>query len=248
VWNWRAEEDIPISETSPRWRGTNDPVDQTMDPYHFNAIEWTGDGFLISFRHLDAVYKVDYATRDILWKLGGSPRPESLRVVGDPVFAAGGSFSGQHDARSAGGLLTVFDNGTDVGRAPRSVTYRVDQAARTATMVDQMTDAIAPSSRCCGSTRVLPGGNRVTGWGGGRWITENRPDGTQVFRLDATIVYRGTPILDGQFTRDGLRAGMDAQFQGGGPVLRSEPAVEVPPAADPAGDLAFRLGQPRPAR
>jgi hypothetical protein len=245
VWSWRPEEDIPITETSPRWRGTADPLLGFVDPYHYNSVEWTGDGFLISFRHLDAVYKIDHATRDVVWKLGGSPRPESLSVRGDPVFLAGGSFSGQHDARLSGPRLTLFDNGSNVGRAPRSVAYRIDEAARTATMTGQVTDRIAPSSTCCGSSRVLPGGNVVTGWGGGRWITENRPDGERVFRLDATFVYRAIPILDGGFTRAELRAGMDAQYEGGVPAAHTV-GVDPPPGSagpDRLGDLGFRLGR-----
>ena len=40
---------------------------------------------LVSLRHQDAVYKIDYATKDIAWKLGGTARPESLRVIGDRI-------------------------------------------------------------------------------------------------------------------------------------------------------------------
>jgi hypothetical protein len=244
VWNWRPEEHIPITETAQKWRGQTDPLLGLRDPWHWNSVEWTGDGFVLSFRHLDAVYKVDYATREIAWKLGGSSRPESLQVIGDPVFDAGGSISGQHDARLSGTTLTLFDNGSIVGRPPRSVAYRLDEVAGTATMLTQVTDPIAPTSPCCGSTRLLPGGNVVTGWGGSAHITENRPDGTQVFRLNAGFVYRGIPVPDGLYTPDQLRAGMDAQFDG----AARAPGVVVPPSddadgAEHLGDLEFRLGR-----
>jgi hypothetical protein len=241
VWNWRPEEHIPITETSPKWRADRDPLLGLRDPWHWNSVEWTGDGFILSFRHLDAVYKVDYATRQVAWKLGGSARPESLEVIGDPVFDAGGSISGQHDARLSGTTLTLFDNGSIVGRAPRSVSYRLDEAAGTATLLDAVTDPIAPTSSCCGSTRLLPGGNFVTGWGGSSYISENEPDGTRVFLLNAGFVYRGVPVPDGLYTPDQLRAGMDAQFDG----ADRAPGVAAPPASDGAdhlGDLGFRLG------
>jgi hypothetical protein len=156
-----------------------------------------------------------------VWKLGGSPTPQRLDVIGDPVFSGGGSFSGQHDARVLGDGqadvydVSLFDNGTRAGRRPRSVIYRIDERAGTATLVRQVTDAIAPTSGCCGSTRILTGGNHVTGWGNTPWITENRPGGAQVFRVDATSVYRGVPIEPGWATPDQLRAGMDAQYDDG---------------------------------
>jgi hypothetical protein len=242
VWRWQPEDDIPLNETAMKWRSVRDSLGRA-DPWHYNSIAWTGDGLIVSFRHMDAIYKIDFASQDVDWKLGGSTRPESLQVVGDPVFDGGGSISGQHDARRLpGGFVSLFDNGSMTGRAPRSVTYRINEATRTATLRRQVTDPIAPTSACCGSTRVLPGGHVVTGWGGNPWITENTPDGTQVFRLDANFVYRGIPILPGRFTRDQLRAGMDAQYDDG--EIASRAVADVPSGADDPGDVRSRLGLP----
>ena len=87
---------------------------------------------------------------------------------------------------------------------------------------------------------MIPGGNHVTGWGGTRWITENKPSGKQVFRLDATFVYRGIPLLPGQYNRSELRAGMDTQFDDGQLV----PTARAPGASEPqdVADLRIRLG------
>ncbi len=246
VWRWDAAEHIPITETPPRWRSTPDPITGAVDPWHFNSIEWTGDGFIVSFRHLDAIYKLDYESRTIAWKLGGTRRPESLRVIGDRFFDVGSSISGQHDARlQPDGTITLYDNrsNSSAGRQPRVARYRVDEGAGTATLVHEVRDAIAPESFCCGSARVLPSGNYVTGWGGTRWFSENEPDGTEVFRLGAAFVYRATPLAPGVMSRDALRAGMDAQFDGPdlSTVARSGPAV---PPDDPTalGDPRVRLG------
>jgi Arylsulfotransferase (ASST) len=241
VWSWRPEDDIGIRQTPRKWRDER-PVG-AADPWHYNSIDWAGDGFIISFRHLDAVFKIDYASKDVVWKLGGTPRPRSLRVIGDPVFRAGGSISGQHDARLLRPrVLTLFDNGTGADRAPRSVVYRINERARTATMMRRVKDPIARTSQCCGSTRVLPGGNHVTGWGGTPWISENRPGGRRVFRLDANFVYRATPIVDRRYTRRELRAAMDAQYRNGVFAHGAAASVANPGHArlvDPAAGLGL---------
>jgi hypothetical protein len=79
--------------------------------------------------------------------------------------------------------------------------------------VEQLQDSAVTSSSCCGSARRLPSGNWVMGWGSTPLITENRPDGTEVFRLTGTFVYRGIPILPGEFTASQFRDGMDVQYQ-----------------------------------
>jgi hypothetical protein len=169
----------------------------------------------VGFRHLDAIYKVTQGGADdgtIDWKIGGTPRPESL-VVGDAVFTAGGGFSGQHDARwLPDDVLTLQDNGTGI-RSPRALAYRIDEELATATLLEEISDSRYPTSRCCGSSRRLPGGNWVTGWGGTNAVTEHAPDGTPVFTLTHDgSVYRGLPILPGELDDVALRAGMDAQY------------------------------------
>jgi hypothetical protein len=71
-----------------------------------------------------------------------------------------------------------------------------------------------PQSGCCGSARRLPGGHWVTGWGFNNNFAEYTSDGTRVFRLIGTFVYRAIPILPGEFTREEFRNGMDARYAG----------------------------------
>ena len=222
VWSWDTAAHIPPEETTAAWRDAEIngdtgpfPTPDLYDPWHYNSVESTGDGLLISFRHLDAVYEVERETGGIRWKLGGTPRPESLTLVGDPWEGV----SGQHDARLlADGTVSIYDNGTlgrGPGRPPRRVVYRIDTEARSATMTEELRDDLVPASGCCGSTRLLPGGNRVTGWGGTGYITEHAPDGRRIFTLHTGgAVYRGVPLLPGQYDVDELRAGMDAMYAG----------------------------------
>jgi hypothetical protein len=181
---------------------------------------------VLSFRHLDAVVKVNRSDGSIAWKLGGTATPESLGVIGDPAFEPGGAggFGGQHDARLlSDGTLTIFDNGSGRARPPRGVRYHLDLAQRTATFVHEVADAGAPASFCCGSYRQLPSGNHVLGWGGNPDDTadfvEIESSGERVFELSFTdpqaLAYRASPVaVAGKLHRDVLRAGMDAQYPG----------------------------------
>jgi hypothetical protein len=213
VWSWDTAAHIPVTETTATWRNDTLNSQNPFDPWHFNSVESTGDGFIISFRHLDAIYKINKATGAIVWKLGGTARTQSLSVVGDPVFSAGGSFSGQHDARLlSNGVVTLHDNGSKI-RAPRAVAYRIDEAQHTATFVEQVTDSRYPSSGCCGSSRRLPGGDWVNGWGQTNAITEQRSDGQPVLTITHSgFVYRGLPITSGLVDITALRSGMDSQY------------------------------------
>lgn len=209
VWSWSSLENISVAETDPNWRfllnGTS------VDPYHMNSVERVGETYVISQRHMNAVICVDRKTGKRLWKLGGTPRPESLSYVGD----AYGNFGGNHDARVlSDGTLTVHDNGTTQGRPPRGVRYRLDAKARTATLLEQITDSNAPSSGFTGSARRLPEGNWVTEWGGNPFVTELTGNGDLVFRMtfaDA-FSYRAAPVLPGYVDRTDLRKGMNKQF------------------------------------
>jgi hypothetical protein len=217
VWSWDAAAHIAPPETPAVWQQQQKatPPFGGFDPLHYNSIDAVPGGFVVSFRHLDAIVMVDRASGNITWKLGGIPTPASLTVVGDEYNGP----SGQHDARLDGNVLSLFDNGTNgIGpaRHDRSTSYALDLARRTATLVRDTRDEVSPSAFCCGSSRVLPGGNVVTGWGGSSKITENAPDGTRVFELDAgSFVYRALPLIPGRFSIEQLRAGMDAQYGAG---------------------------------
>lgn len=179
------------------------------DPVHMNSLELSGATLVFSARHADAVYAVDRGTGAVVWKLGGTPSPESLAFVGDPY----GGFGGQHDARILpDGTLTLHDNGTGLGRPPRAVRYRLDLAARTATLVEQITDPSVTASACCGSARRLDDGHWLVAWGSNPLVAEYAPDGTRVMELAfATgFSYRANPVPAGAVTAGQLRVAMDA--------------------------------------
>jgi hypothetical protein len=211
VWSWSTLDHVPVTECDPVWRSQVINLPQA-DPYHMNSVEPNGSGFVVSFRHLDAVLRIDKATGNIVWKLGGTPRAESLTFKSDTY----GNFSGQHDARIlADGTLTVHDNGSGVKRQPRAARYAIDTTAKTASLVEQVVDPNISSSFCCGSARKAPAGNWVISWGSTTEVTELTPAGTSTFRMvfsQPFFSFRAEPVLPGVLNRAALRSGMDAQF------------------------------------
>jgi hypothetical protein len=221
AWSWSSADHIDLADTG-RWYGSfvlPKPVPlpdgrTAYDVVHLNAVDPYGpQRFLVSLRHTDAIYAVDRATGAVLWKLGGRQTPRSLRMVGAGVADLGG----QHDVRSLpDGTVTLHDNGTGLGRAPRALRFRIDAQAGTATVVEKLTDRFGARSPCCGSARKLPGGDWVISWGGIHRIEERTAAGKRVFtlRFPLHISYRAFPVLPGHFTYRALRRGMDAMSRG----------------------------------
>lgn len=223
VWSWNSKDHIATDESSPFMGAIlQQPAHladgrTAYDIAHVNSVEPDGSSLLISIRHTDAVYKVSRATGAVEWKLGGKRTSKSLTVDGD----TGGSdllFGGQHDARmQPDGTITLHDNRTGSAFGPRAVRYRVDERARTATQIEQVTDPGAVLSLCCGSARRMPGGDWVMSWGFNSLVTELTPRGDRVFGLhfgDQLFSYRAVPLTGQQLSARELRAGMDAMYRG----------------------------------
>jgi hypothetical protein len=216
AYRWASGEHIAVSETPQRW--WDEPI-LNFEPYdtsHWNSVELVGQNrMVLSFRHLDAVYMVDRTTGQIVWKLGGTPTPQSLDVIGDP-HEGPSLFGGQHDARiQPNGTFSIYDNRTGFGEPPRVVRYRIDEGARTATLVQQFGDPEVPISICCGSSRRLPGGEWLVGWGGYGIVGAYERSGEPIFRfiqgrgVGEPFSYRAYPIAEGELDLKKLRRAMD---------------------------------------
>ncbi|HUK62876.1 MAG TPA: arylsulfotransferase family protein, partial [Dongiaceae bacterium] len=244
VWSWDAADHVdPLQEADPQWWSTIIAGRSPYDVFHMNSAAIVDSAsLLVSLRFADAIYKIRYKTavgdRAIAWKLGGSPRAESLKLT-DPHLGVG--FGGQHYARTfsdpsdpAGAYVTLHDNGTGRGRAPRAVRYRIDESAKTATWTEQVTDAAVRAASCCGSARKLPQGDWVMSWGANPLVTELTPSGSRVFGItfSGAYSYRVDAILPGVLTRAALRSAMDSQT---GAVAASAAAAADAAAADVAG-------------
>jgi hypothetical protein len=218
AWSWKSRNHIGLEETGRFWRrSVNNPTPWGYDILHWNSIELAGNSVIASFRHLDAVYKINKSTRKIVWKLGGTTTPESLEVLNDPHQY---TFGAQHDARVLDdGTVTVFDNRTNLRqKRPRAVRYRIDRQRGTATLVQMIRDAEIPVSYCCGSARRLGNGDWLIGWGRNNPIGGYQSDGDRTFILASSTggTYRAEPVPAGVISNDDLRRGMSAMASQGG--------------------------------
>jgi Arylsulfotransferase (ASST) len=212
VRKWDSLKHISPSQTPQRWW---DQVlgggQASLDIQHFNAIEPDGKYMILSFRQLDAIYKVNRLTGAIVWKLGGTHISKSLKVLNDPD----GSYplGGQHDPRlQPDGTISIFDNNTNLPRRPRVVRYRIDEKAKTARLVESFEDPTATGSPCCGSARKLPSGGWLVSWGGLKFTGAYNAKDRNVFRLQypGATSYRTFPVPPQALSADQLRSAMNA--------------------------------------
>jgi hypothetical protein len=220
VWRWSSHGHVALDESAPFMdpivHGPTKLADGRLafDLVHVNSVEPDGRSVLISMRHTNSVYKVSRRTGAVEWKLGGTHTSKSLALtnVADPANV----MTGQHDARLLpDGTLTVHDNRTLSGEHPRAVRFSIDEAAHTATLVEELTDPLTAYSSCCGGVRRLPGGDWVASWGASGIVEEMTPAGRRLFALNFgghkhAHSYRAVPIMPGQLSLGAMRRGMDA--------------------------------------
>lgn len=128
LYEWDSNDHIHPAQAYASFYGYNP---NNFDYCHGNSIDEDTDGhLLLSFRHLNAVYKIDRQTGAVIWQLGG--KSSSFSFVNDA------GFSGQHDARRLpNGNIAIFDNANmaDTPRVSRAVEYALDTVNWVATKV-----------------------------------------------------------------------------------------------------------------
>ena len=136
---------------------TSSPVDWN----HGNAVEIDHDGnYLLSFRSLSEVTKIDSRTGAVIWRFGGVAN--QFQFLGDPL-----QFSFQHGIRRlANGHVILFDNGnTHTPPFSRAVEYQLDEVARTAMAVWSYRPTPDLYSAALGLAQRLSNGNTVVTFG-----------------------------------------------------------------------------------
>lgn len=168
-----------------------DPVNPEQPDFdHPNALAFDLDGnYIVSWRNLGEVTKIDARSGEVLWRLGGANN--QFTFVDDPR----GGFSAQHYARVLpDGHLLLYDNGTrHKPQETRVVEYALDVAARTATLVWAFRHVPPIYTAYVGSVQRLASGNTAIGYGFAGHVTEVAPDGSVVWEADLRV--DGQPVI-----------------------------------------------------
>jgi hypothetical protein len=181
------------------------------DVFHINAIDRESDGdYIVTARHMDGAFRVDYPSGNVLWTLGTPPSTDPgakvLTIEDDP-------FNGPkrpHDARLNGNVLTMLDNRANTGQPSRAVAYAIDEAAGTATFLWQFTNS-AVGGATLGSAQQAADGSVLVNWGAGQqpFIEELAPNGTRLMAIglpNSGNSYRTIKYAPATFTVAELRA------------------------------------------
>ena len=192
LFEWRSLDHIDpgLSWTMP---GTTDTSgdglhEQTpWDYFHINSIDKNMDGdYLISARHVSAIYKLSGKDGSIIWEMGGL----------NPTFEQiGFNFSYQHHARwmsenATHTILSFYDNAGNAYNFTNSFSHgyivSIDHVANTATMINEYGAPDLPGeeggiiSTSMGNMQVLEDGHVHIGWGEHARFSEHLPDGTTI--------------------------------------------------------------------
>jgi hypothetical protein len=159
MWQWHALGHVPIGETHNAAPKSNYPWDYV----HINSVDpgTTGD-VLLSSRNTWALYDVDIDGGAVRWRIGGDHSSFKLGPGTDTYW--------QHDAEwQPGGLISVFDNGSDPPKEKQSrgLLLAPNVAAHTVTLVKQLVNpsrTLLATSQ--GNLLSLPGGDWLMGYGG----------------------------------------------------------------------------------
>ena len=177
VWEWRSLDHVGLEESHA---GPPQTHRFPYDYFHINSIDEDADGdLLVSARNTWGVYKIDKKSGRVVWRLGG--------LRSDFALGPGVRFAWQHDARwLPDGTISVFDNQATpkVEDESTAVVIRLDEHARTAHVVRELTHPEGVLAIAEGNAQALPGGGMLVGWGLARRVSELGPDSELLFDLE----------------------------------------------------------------
>jgi hypothetical protein len=170
-----SEQPLPASASTP-W-----------DWFHINAVHLAADGnLLIDARNTWAAYKVNRRTGAVIWTLGGKDSSFTVRAASGQILDNSGELlAWRHDPEQTGpDQYTFFDNeaaGTAQLPYRRAIVVRLDEQARTATLVRSYNQPEALSAPSQGNAQTMPSGDLFVGWGSLPHFSQFSPSGNMLF-------------------------------------------------------------------
>jgi len=205
IFEWRSSDhlDPSLSYTYPASTDTSGDglsEDTPWDYFHINSIDKNVQGdYLISARHMGAIYKISGKDGHIMWEMGGR----------NPTFnQTNFKFSSQHHARwisenATHTVISFFDNASNAWTITNKFSHgyliAINHIDNTATMTNAYGAPDSSGGLLSGSQgnmQVLPDGNVHIGWGEHAIFSEHTPDGSAVQygqlaqRASNVMVYR----------------------------------------------------------
>ena len=158
---------------------------------HGNSIDLAPDGtLLMSSRSLGEITKINTQTGAVIWRLGGRRNEFTFLNGSAPAFAH------QHSVRScAAGELAILDNLGTPGES-RAERYVIDEASRTARLVQSYASVPGVVTQIGGSVQPLPGGRTLVSFGTEGRVEEYDADGRMTWHIegDPGYVFRAQRI------------------------------------------------------
>lgn len=246
LFEWDSSQHIPLSQSY-----VSCPKKGIWDWFHINSIDVDTDGnFLISSRHLWAVFKIDRSNGSVIWALNGK---ESDFKLDKKAF-----FSWQHTVRHLpGGRMSIFDDGAGTRKTEnesRGLILNVDEDTKVASMAEEYLPHPKLLSGSQGSVQVLPNNHVFVGWGAYSYFSEYSYDGSLIYnaRLPKPAhsyrAYRcewsATPATDpvAVAKRTGKKkVAISAYWNGATEVARWQVLAGTgPKSLKPIGDFAYK--------
>jgi hypothetical protein len=179
LFHWSPFDHFAITDLAPA-----DRTGANVNWMHGNAIDLDVDGnVIVSFRSLEEITKINVATGDVMWRMGG--RANQFTFIDSPVPP----FSRQHGMRvSAPGTLIILDN---VGNPfeSRAESYAIDEVARTARLIRSYASSPAVITLIGGSVQSLPSGRTLVSFGTAGRVEEYDSAGRVMWRIDGDAGY-----------------------------------------------------------
>lgn len=179
IFEWRAAEHYPISDTHRDMPLGDGGVTSAFDFFHINSIDKDYKGnFLISSRYFHSLTYLNGTTGDIIWILGGKKN-----MFKDLSGGRATNFAYQHDARWRHNrtAISLFDNAGDdahPGNATRGLLVSLDEINMT---VEVIREYLSPSDIHAisqGNLQMLDDGHVIMGYGNTGAFTEYDTNGT----------------------------------------------------------------------
>ncbi|OCK74212.1 hypothetical protein K432DRAFT_420425 [Lepidopterella palustris CBS 459.81] len=201
IFEWRSTDHISPSfsytlAASTDTSGDGLSNDSPWDYFHINSIDKNANGdYLISARHMAAVYKISGQDGHIIWELNGA-NPTFLNI--------NLHFSSQHHAlwlceNVTHTILSLFDNASNTfnitNDQSRGMIVAIDHTERTATMIRNW-GAPEPEGILAGSQgnlQLLPNRNVFIGWGDHAYYSEHLDSGEAV--MYGKLAYMGSNVM-----------------------------------------------------